>query len=972
MSDAVIGSLVFEMRANAARLNTDLGKATSEFKKLEREVKGIGRNIGFIINTALAGTGVVAIKAMGAALTDLAKRGEVAGSIAESFERLGGSNGAIAAAKEETLGMVSSFDLMKIASEGLLKNVPDLNQNFSLLAKYGAQLADTLGGDTKQKIDEVTQAIAKANEKALMSIGIVIDTDKAYSNYAKSLGITKDATQRWQDVLTDQQQKLARQAESIIVVKQRTEQLAPVTMSVANAQEAFNTAIKDAGDNFGIAINESESLKNIYIELGRAVEAVDWNSVAEGMLKIVELSSPLVYLFKYLAETIPQVARALDYAFGDSTQAQADRLAEKISQIKDAIADVQGGFKPLARIGQLFGLDDVLTDQLKEAEQQFKELFFQLQKPLKQGELFDAVDAGYRELEKTIKNIGKEDVSAARKAAAERKRGLKEYERQWKDLEQEALKTEQRRSDNFIRGINAAINGDITNSFDLLAQSFAKDLNDALKQEFTEGEWGQIGAGIGTIISAALAKNIKGTNSKGGGIFGSVLGGAAGASIGGPTGFLIGSQIGAQLGTEIGKAFKTGLQNAESKARVDLEQWLEDVLKNSNIRFFDASGKLGGLFNGDIIGKSLTGVFNNPGWASAMDAWGSEAKGVFLGLGEALKEVRGISEDVGSQIAYILGENLAGNIDNARLLVQELGLSFEELSEALLSSALKGKISWLEFNSYIRDTGEAFESGRSMFADIGGAFQSLIDSAGKGQIAVKGFRDTAIEAMEGGAKTIKDLKAKLLEKGFDPQVIDAAIQAAAQRGVKTLEDWSTATDTTAGAIVGDMEALSGNLRSTWEEMRKSLDSLTEQLNNIPKQVTSEINLKVKTQYDNATRDVMENLGAAMPSGILPEGEIDLKQQSGTLTKGFKLSGGLKPMSLSGGYKYSGNNKAVKSAANNNNFIASAINVDARGAAPGVESAIRRALADVEGRLMNSIAASIASARARGGRAADSF
>lgn len=355
-----------------------------------------------------------------------------------------------------------------------------------------------------------------------------------------------------------------------------------------------------------------------------------------------------------------------------------------------------------------------------------------------------------------------------------------------------------------------------------------------------------------------------------------------------------------------------------------------------------------------------------------MDAWGDEAKGVFLGLGEALKEVRGISEDVGSQIAYILGENLAGNIDNARLLVQELGLSFEELSDALLSSAMKGKISWLEFNSYIRDTAEAFESGRSMFADVSGAFQSLIDSAGQGRVAIKGFRDTAIEAMEDGATTVQQLRDKLLAKGFDPQIIDAAIQAAAQRGVTTLEGWANATDATAGAIVGDMEALSGNLRGTWEEMRKSLESLTEQLNAIPKQVTSEINLKVKTQYDNATRDVMENLGAAMPGGIMPEGEFNLKQQSGTLGGGFKLSSGLKPMALSGGYKFKGGSGAVKGIANNNNFIAPSINVDARGAAPGVESAIRRAMVDVEARLMNSIASSIASARARGGRAADSY
>lgn len=954
MADAVIGSLVFEMRANAARLNTDLGKVTSDFRKLEREVKGIGRNLGLVFKTAFAVTGALAIKTMTAELVNLAKRGEVAGSIAENFEKLGGDSGAIGRAKEQTLGMVSAFDLMAIASKAILKGVPEVNANFELLAKYGAQLADTFGGDTKASIEAVTEALARVNEKSLLAIGISIDTDKAYQKYAATLGIVKEAGQRWQDVLTDQQQKLAKQAEVIDAINERSAKLAPVTMSVANAQEAFTVALKDAGDSLGIGINNSEGLSQAYQTLTQTINELDWKRLGEDIAEFAKTAANLANVI------LPNLANILDVVTG-GRKTQGAALSKEVNDLVSQLERAKKVADDLAASGRYPNLLPGAVAEVAKLEEKVALARSNWQDFLK---LLDSPTAGTKGPAAIGKEVGgiskaaKDAEKLAKKQWADRVKAADDYYRHDAEL---AIKAEEERGDRMLESaeqfnsaVTDAINGDFAGSFKNLASAFSEDINGALGSAASQEAFAQVGAGIGNIISLTMAKNISGTNSKGGGIFGAAIGAAIGASVpgGGAVGFLIGSQVGGQLGGLIGEAWKTGLQNAESQARVDVEGWLEDVLGGlGNVRFFNKDGALGGLFSGNIIGKAFTSTFNKPDWVDNMDSWGEKAKGVFLGLGEAIKEVRGITEDVGDQIGFILGTNLSGNIDNARLLVQQLGLSFEDMSKALLESALKGQITWLQFNSYIRDTGEAFKPGLEATGAIQQAFQNLIDSAGQGREAVKSFKDVAVEAMEAGVTSLDELKAQLLEKGFDPQYVEALFAGAAARELKTLQEWAASSDSTAGSVVGDMEAASAKLKTQWEDLRTSLQQMRADLEAIPKEIQSKIKLSVTTNMDDNTQQLMASLPGVLPGGI-PQ------------------SGALAPQTAA--YKFGGTSSAALKIGASGGGGGTVINVDARNATPGVEAQIMRAAAHVEQKVMNSVMAQLQNDRSRGGRRGDSY
>ena len=226
---AVAYEYVVDIRAGFAKLTNDLKDVSKQFSGVEKTVGNVFKNINTIINSALAVGGVFAINRLKDSLIELAKRGEAAGSIAEGFQKLGGSAATIEAASRATMGLVGQFDLMKIANQAMLKGIPDVNKNFALMAEYAGRVANTLDMDTTTALTNLTAAIGTAKEKMLQNLGITIDTDKAFQNYAKAHGIVLGTAKKWTDVLSDQEQKLAKQEEVLRILPEAISKLAGVT-----------------------------------------------------------------------------------------------------------------------------------------------------------------------------------------------------------------------------------------------------------------------------------------------------------------------------------------------------------------------------------------------------------------------------------------------------------------------------------------------------------------------------------------------------------------------------------------------------------------------------------------------------------------------------------------------------------------------------------------------------------------------
>ena len=1165
---------VVEIRAGFNKLSNDIRQVSGNFKRLERDVTGIFKNIGAVAKSVAVIGGVYAVNQLKNAIVDLAKKGEAAGSVAEGFQKLGGSVKAIEDASRATLGLVGKFELMKQANQAMLKGIPDVNANFAMLAEYAGRVANTLDQDTGTALNNLINGLATVKEKQLAAIGVTINSDEAFRKYAEANNIAAVAGKRWQDVLTDQEQKLAKQREAIEAVRNSIDKLAPVTDSVANAEAAYKKAIDDGITTMGIAINSNEDLAKAYRELETAVRLIDWEELGRNIAGVASVFASMASTtLPWVAKELENLARFFNIVFGDSTEAQIDRIAIRIGNLQEEIFRIQNTTKSSGKLLNFIGVGGLLEDfnkeklnelmseyqklnlklseqrqreaaateqQVKDAEELQKkkeeilkadrireeknrEIAAAIKESAAQAQQLanwidsemvalqgDAVSAG---LEKAINDLdetafanyvallkeqtkeaiikgrgeayskadaatqadvqfiaGQRAEQAAMKAGEKFKEAQKEASEEGaKYAEQKYQETADSVRNAFTDAFRAAASGDWRDSLIDFIGSLAGALTAAFQTGITQnpsviqgladlgvvfgnflaeqfGATGGGGAGgtagaLGKVASAAgqsyfnaqgtlieppagaIGQNADGTfmmpdgtsqpgvagastaaniagyaqaagtilgtfqrkpNKNNNSVEGSQVGATGGAVIGSFFGAPeVGAMIGDFLGGIIGGLFKKGPQNPQTKARIKFEQWLEDQFKNlGNVRFFGPDGVLQGYFDGNIKGKQLTKDFNptknpdgttsGPVWVENMKKWGDQAFNTFVGLGEAMKEILGISDAVGAQLGYILGTNLSGNIDNARLLVQQLGISFEQVSEALLNSALKGQISWLAFNSYIRDTAEAFKPGLAAVGAIGDAFRNLIDSAGQGREAVKSFKDIAVEAMEAGVKTMDELRAYLLAKGFDPEYVDALINSAIQRGVDTLEEMANASDSTAGAIVGDMEAMSSKLREAWEGMREDLQKLSDDLKEIPKEVKSEVKIKVKTEYDQNTRDVMEKMPGTLPPGVPPEGERESSQTASASTGRTARSYSRvlsSPSIKSRAYAASSRGSSTARMAASSSPVVN-INIDATNAGAGVEQAVYDAARAVEARVVSTVVPLIKANMTRGGRGGD--
>jgi hypothetical protein len=332
--------------------------------------------------------------------------------------------------------------------------------------------------------------------------------------------------------------------------------------------------------------------------------------------------------------------------------------------------------------------------------------------------------------------------------------------------------------------------------------------------------------------------------------------------------------------------------------------------------------------------------FSDPNWTSGFDKFGESGKRAFLSLGEGLKNLYGITEDVGSHIALILGEELGGSVDSARMAVYELGLSFEDLEKAILSSALKGKIRWSEFNVQIAGLADAFKPGLEAVGDFGKGFDNLIASGGRGLPAVKSVLDMAVEAQEAGLKTVDELGARLLAQGKDPEYVRSLIASLKARGINLISEMAGLSQQEAGAVVGGMESGSKKLEESWSKLGASIDDLNKKIDDLNGK-DAEAMVRIKADID-------PNLIKVLDSGLISNGGSTAAGATGSASSGT--------VATKSGWRPSTPNTKTTSVAGLNTRAMSAggisINIDAKGAEAGLEGKILNLLGDLEPRVIN--------------------
>jgi hypothetical protein len=207
------------MASEAARLFATVGAETTEyerkmrqarqtFDKTTRDMKRQADDMARAISGGLGGIagmlGVSGIAMLGKQVYDMNALGASAERTEEAFRRLAGTEAdkMLTQLSQLSRGTIAEMDLMAASSRALRLHVADNAEDMGKLMQVAQLRGREMGLSTAQAFDNIVTGIGRMSPLILDNLGIIIDLDAAYDNYARTLGKTADA-------LTEVEQKAA-------------------------------------------------------------------------------------------------------------------------------------------------------------------------------------------------------------------------------------------------------------------------------------------------------------------------------------------------------------------------------------------------------------------------------------------------------------------------------------------------------------------------------------------------------------------------------------------------------------------------------------------------------------------------------------------------------------------------------------------------------------------------------------------
>ena len=156
----------------------------------------------------------------------------------------GFSTGAFNKFKAATDGTVGSLELMKQANNAMLLGITDSEDQMANMFDVAQRLGQSLGLDTVQAVESLVTGLGRQSKLMLDNLGIMVNTQQAYDNYAASIGKTSSQ-------LTDQERKTAFTNAAMKEANSLVAQLGEEQLSTKDSINQVATAAGDLAIKFG-------------------------------------------------------------------------------------------------------------------------------------------------------------------------------------------------------------------------------------------------------------------------------------------------------------------------------------------------------------------------------------------------------------------------------------------------------------------------------------------------------------------------------------------------------------------------------------------------------------------------------------------------------------------------------------------------------------------------------------------------
>lgn len=292
---------------------------------IEKGFAGIGKAIG------LAATAMV-VQSVTRYGVEAAKMATANAAVESSFRDLASTAGQssdemLGALKNASGGAISEYDLMLSANRAMMLGVADTAQEMAGLLDIARRRGQAMGLSTTQAFNDIVTGLGRGSALILDNLGIVLDLEDTYEQYAATLGKTSAQ-------LTDVEKKQA------MVNSVMAEVSGIGSAPIANPWEKYNAAMADLKTTVGelIALPLATWMENA---------ADGARSLKDGIEVIQELSRPGT-----LTEQVSGIAAKIDaetsiiMSATDEQRRAAYDLLQTVADNNAAMSDFSYGVDP--------------------------------------------------------------------------------------------------------------------------------------------------------------------------------------------------------------------------------------------------------------------------------------------------------------------------------------------------------------------------------------------------------------------------------------------------------------------------------------------------------------------------------------------------------------------------------------------------------------------------------------------------
>lgn len=920
-------SYKIEIEVDASGAVKDVKSADEALQKLTETAKGADSK-GFsslqktliTLGTSLQGGKVIfdavssVISKTAGVMKDLIDKGDKMDDLTNAFTNFGGSADALNKASEASGGLINKMDLMAAANKAFVADLPGVNQNMAFLADAATRLGDTVGIDATEAFDALNNAMITGQTRSLKMMGITISLDEAEATYAKQLGTTADK-------LSEAGQKEAVRLAILDKLQKKLTTLPPAEDDVNKALTRINNTMTEYQTKAGTVINNNEQLRTSLNNFNKEMKDIDFEAFARGLAicsaAVVDLSTKLLAIgngkakaqFQALGETIAaDVGWAADWVttLFDTNKATSaweakiyainKRLKEKTELQTQAQAEDKKTVETTNTVTESLKKED---DMVKDVTSSVLSMADAVKKAYNDSTFKSKVEALYSELARqdasqqdvieSLNRLGKEYVISGGK--------MEDFLSLVGDAPT-AIKEEKQEIDKLAGSLSQLYDiddlyGDPLGSFidnlessDLEVTQLTTDLQKLYKIYAALGILGEKNADVSLSFGSELGSQIAASS----GAAGMAVTGATGAawaqmvvqmaqgvldlatqiiidgteSLSGKWGETIGGIIGGSLGSSAGALIDAisagGGREVSDKERRSIAGMVEEIIQEVNFQIYDQKGNVQN-FSDVITDLDFTAGSDFDTYLNGID---TSVRRTFGGIMAAYAQMNGIDWEQGFQVGESLLYSFSGDIDNLRLLVSTLGISYEDTEAAMIEMFLAGDMGAMETMDTLAAMANAFEPGLVAIGDVQGAFDQLIASGARGQVSLTALQNIAVEALETNATTLEDLKARLLATGqYSVEQIQQLFDALANNGITSMSDLQDASQTTLINILADMERSGFEFTDTLALATDQVTELAGQWEAVPDDYQTDYTINVKAKYDSSTT---ENL---VKNGELP-------------------------------------------------------------------------------------------------------